>query len=139
MKKFISMFTVAMFAVVALVACGSEEPKTEQPSTNETQTETPSEKPAETKIRIGMMTDSGTIDDKSFNQGTWEGIKKYEADKGVDVHYVKPEGEATQDYLNANDNLVMAKYNVIVAPGYKFEEAIFEAQAANPDVKYILI
>ncbi|MCK9598772.1 MAG: BMP family ABC transporter substrate-binding protein, partial [Sphaerochaeta sp.] len=25
-------------------------------------------------LRVGMVTDAGTIDDKSFNQGTWEGI-----------------------------------------------------------------
>ena len=25
-------------------------------------------------VKIGMVTDAGTIDDKSFNQGTWEGI-----------------------------------------------------------------
>ena len=28
----------------------------------------------ESSLKVGMVTDSGTIDDKSFNQGTWEGI-----------------------------------------------------------------
>ena len=25
------------------------------------------------QMKVGMVTDAGTIDDKSFNQGTWEG------------------------------------------------------------------
>ena len=89
MKKFISMFTVAMFAVTGLVACGGDKPTTEttQPETTES---------TDVKaLQVGMMTDSGTIDDKSFNQGTWEGIKKYEADHaGTKVQYVQPAGES---------------------------------------------
>ena len=27
-------------------------------------------------IKVGMVTDSGTIDDKSFNQGSWQGVLK---------------------------------------------------------------
>ena len=37
-------------------------------------------------MKVGMVTDAGTIDDKSFNQGTWEGIKQAEADLGVETH-----------------------------------------------------
>ena len=33
-------------------------------------------------LRVGMVTDSGTIDDKSFNQGTWEGILRAQKDMG---------------------------------------------------------
>jgi len=31
-------------------------------------------------LRVGMVTDAGTIDDKSFNQGTWEGILRAQKD-----------------------------------------------------------
>ncbi len=42
---------------------------------------------------IAMITDTGDIDDGSFNQGTWEGIKKY-ADENKKTHqYYKPAGE----------------------------------------------
>ena len=34
-------------------------------------------------FKVGMVTDAGTIDDKSFNQGTWEGIQKASKDLGV--------------------------------------------------------
>ena len=45
------------------------------------------------KIKVGMVTDSGTIDDKSFNQGTWEGIEKAQKDFNLDEpKYLKPTG-----------------------------------------------
>ncbi|HAX73805.1 MAG TPA: BMP family ABC transporter substrate-binding protein [Firmicutes bacterium] len=135
MKKFISMFTVAMFAVVTLAACGGN--ATGDDSSNG---ETPKDETNGTQVKVGMMTDSGTIDDKSFNQGTWSGIERYAQDfPSTDKKYVQPGGEATEDYLAANDNLVTAGYEIIVAPGFKFEEAIYEAQEANPNTKYILI
>ena len=34
------------------------------------------EAPAKQALKVGMVTDSGTIDDRSFNQGTFEGVKK---------------------------------------------------------------
>lgn len=139
MKKFISMFTVAMFAVTGLVACGGDKPTTETPQTETTQPET-TESTDVKALQVGMMTDSGTIDDKSFNQGTWEGIQRYETDHaGTKVQYVQPAGEAKEDYLNAADNLIMAGNQMIVAPGFKFEEAITELQGANPDVKFVIL
>ena len=130
MKKLLSMFAVAMCATVGLTACGgAEEAKTETPQTGN-----------QTTVKVGMMTDSGTIDDKSFNQGTWAGIQQYAADHtGVEVKYVQPGGEAKEDYLSAADNLIMSGNQIIVAPGFKFEEAINELQVANPDTKFIIL
>ena len=67
MKNKFSMLTIAIAASLGLVACGGT---TESAGDN---------------IKIGMMTDSGTIDDKSFNQATWEGIKRYESENGTIV------------------------------------------------------
>lgn len=122
MKKKLSMLTVAVAATFGLVACGT------------------SENNDSTKVKVGMMTDSGTIDDKSFNQGTWNGIKRYESEKGTIVsQYIQPTGESTQDYLEAASNLIAAGNEMIVAPGFKFEEAIGQLQSENPDLKFVLI
>ncbi|MBP3907691.1 MAG: BMP family ABC transporter substrate-binding protein, partial [Turicibacter sp.] len=94
----------------------------------------------EAKIKVGMMTDSGTIDDKSFNQGTWEGIKRYESEKGsIVAQYIQPGGEATQDYLEAANNLLTAGNEMIIAPGFKFEEAIGKLQGENPETKFVIL
>lgn len=92
------------------------------------------------KVKVGMVTDSGTIDDKSFNQGTWEGVQRYAQEKGtIAEKYLKPNGEQTSDYVTAIDNLVEADYKVIVTPGFKFIDAITEAGAKYPEVKFVLI
>lgn len=129
MRKFTSMLIVTMVAMIALVACSSD--KGESGSTTGTDS---------TNFKVGMMIDSGTIDDKSFNQGTWEGILAYTKDhKGVKGQHVQPNGETTADYLSAADNLMMAGNNVIIAPGFKFEEAITELQTANPEVSFVIL
>lgn len=90
-------------------------------------------------LKVGMVTDSGTIDDKSFNQGTWEGILEAEKDLGVTTKYLKPVGETEADYLKEIGNLYDAGFKVVVTPGFKFESAIFAAQDKYPEAKFILI
>lgn len=120
MKKFTLLLAVCAFT---LIGCSKKEIA-----------------PSESTLKVGMVTDSGTIDDKSFNQGTWEGILEYQADnENVEIQYIQPSGESTQDYMNAIDNLVMAGNEVIVVAGFKFEEAIGQAQAIHPDINFVLI
>jgi basic membrane protein A len=90
-------------------------------------------------LRVGMVTDAGTIDDKSFNQGTWEGILRASKDYALDVKYLKPAGTTEADYLKEIGNLVDAGYNLIICPGFKFETAIFEAQDKYPNVKFVIL
>lgn len=90
-------------------------------------------------LKVGMVTDSGTIDDKSFNQGTWEGILKAKKDLGVDSKYLKPAGETEAEYLKEIGNLNDAGYKFIITPGFKFETSIFKAQDKYKDAKFVLI
>lgn len=90
-------------------------------------------------LRVGMVTDAGTIDDKSFNQGTWEGIKKAEDELGVTTKYLKPAGTTEAEYLKEIGNLYDAEYKFIVAPGFKFETAIFQAQDRYEDAKFVIL
>ena len=94
---------------------------------------------SEAKLKVGMVTDSGTIDDKSFNQGTWEGIKKAEKELGVDKNYMQPGGETEADYLTEIQNLYDSGYKFIVTPGYKFETAVYKAQEQYEDAKFVIL
>lgn len=92
------------------------------------------------KTKVGMSTDSGTVDDKSFNQGTWEGIEKYQKDKGtIESKYLKPSGEQETNYTNAISDLIDSGYSIIVTPGYKFETAVNKSATDNKDTTFILI
>ncbi len=119
MKKLISLGTVLTIAI-ATVSCGGTDSGVH---------------------KVGMTTDSGSIDDKSFNQGSWEGIVRYEEENPntIETRYLQPSNEAEEDYLAAYANLVDAGYNTIVSPGYKFETAVHKAQSKYPDVNFIIL
>lgn len=89
--------------------------------------------------KVGMVTDAGTIDDKSFNQGTWEGILKAGTELKVETKYLKPTGTTEADYVKEIGNLYDAGFKFIVTPGFKFETAIFTAQDKYTDAKFVLI
>src|SRR5690554_4321687 len=90
-------------------------------------------------LKVGMVTDAGTIDDKSFNQGTWEGILKAQDEGLIEAKYLKPSGTTEADYLKEIGNLYDAGYKFIITPGFKFETTIFEAQDKYPDAKFVIL
>jgi basic membrane protein A len=92
-----------------------------------------------TGFSVGMITDAGTIDDKSFNQGTWEGVQKAAADLGLESKYLKPGGTTEADYIKEIGNMYDAGIKFIVCPGYKFETAIFQTQDKYPDAKFVIL
>ena len=88
---------------------------------------------------IGMITDIGTIDDKSFNQGTWEAIKAFAEANGKTYNYYQPSAQSTEIYVERIDQAIADGAKVIVTPGFLFEEPIFIAQDKYPDVNFVLI
>ncbi len=121
-KVIVTMFMVVISASIVLTGCTkkAEEPKKEV-------------------LKVGMVTDSGSIDDKSFNQGSWEGILDAEKEFGIEVKYLQPVAKNTADYFKEIQNLYDAGFKFIITPGFMFETAIFMAQEKYPDAKFVLI
>ncbi len=84
---------------------------------------------------VGLVTDVGKIDDKSFNQSTWEGVKQAEKDLGAVVQYI--ETTDPKDYMKNIGTFAEAKFDVIVTVGFALGEATLEAAKQYPDVKFI--
>ena len=124
MKKKVMALVLLALMVTGLVGCGSDN--------NASKSE-------EGKLKVGMVTDTGTIDDKSFNQGTWKGIKEAEKSFGLETTFMQPNGESESSYLTEIQNLYDSGYKFIVTPGYKFETAIYKAQSQYEDAKFVLI
>ncbi|QOX63258.1 BMP family ABC transporter substrate-binding protein [Anoxybacterium hadale] len=126
MLKRVLALMLAFILVFGLVACGGGGDKETTP-------------PAKETYEIAMITDIGSIDDKSFNQGTWEGVVAYAKDKGITHKYYKPTEQSTDAYLAAIQLAVEGGAKVIVTPGFLFEEPIYLAQDLYEDVTFILI
>ena len=155
-KKLLALLlTLAM--VFGMAACTSTTPSgenTQTPAGNsstpsgteettpggETEVKIPTELLAEDgSFEIAMITDKGDINDKSFNQGTWEGIVEYCQQNGKTCKYYKPVDATTNDYVTAIEQAIADGAKVVVTPGYLFEEPVYLVQDNNPDVKFILI
>ena len=117
MKK-VLVLVLALMMVLSLVGCGQKEDGT---------------------YEIALITDKGNIDDKSFNQGSWEGVVEYATANDKTHTYIKPEEASDAGYLSAIDLAVTGGAKVIVTPGFLFEVPIYEAQTKYPDVKFILL
>ena len=94
---------------------------------------------AEETYELALVTDIGTIDDKSFNQGSWEGLVQYAEENGISHKYYQPAEKTTDAYLDSIALAVEGGAKVVVTPGFLFEEPIFLAQDMYPDVSFILI
>ena len=90
---------------------------------------------SDTDLKVGMVTGAGSIDDRSFNQGTWEGI--YGTVKNS--KYLKPSGETEADYLTEIGNLYDGDIKFIITPGHYFATAIGKAQEKYTDAKFVIL
>lgn len=155
MKKRILALMMTAAMVVGLTACGgtkTPDPTTAAPEKTTAATETTTAAPAESKAEettaaaktadgyeLALVTDLGTIDDKSFNQGSWEGLKKYADENGITHKYYQPQEATTDSYLETIGLAVEGGAKLVVCPGFLFEEPIYLAQDLYPDVSFILL
>lgn len=88
---------------------------------------------------IALITDVGTIDDKSFNQGAWEGVERYAKENDISHEYYQPAAKTTPAYVEAIELAIDNGAETIVTPGFLFENAIWIVQTEYPDVNFILL
>jgi len=133
-----SLFTGCLTPTPAPTAAPTVAP-TQAPAATEAPTAAPTA--AAVTTLYGMVTDAGTIDDKSFNQGTWEGLVKAGKEFNFTPKYLRPANAqpAEADYMTQIDALYSAGYKFMVLPGYKFATAVGKEQDAYKDCKFVCI
>lgn len=111
---------MAVAASLILSGCGKAKP-TPQGQTN---------KPA---LKVGMVTDLGSVNDKSFNQSAWEGLQRLNKDFGYEVKYLEPKSDA--EVVPNLLQFVNNKYDLTWATAFTLADAVKEIHASNPDAK----
>ena len=97
---------------------------------------------ADGTYEVAFVTDVGQLQDGSFNEGTWNGVKLYAANNGLTYKYYQPANgnEATDDdRVNAMQAAVDAGAKVVVCAGFLQETALRTAAINNPDVNFVFI
>ncbi len=86
-------------------------------------------------IRVGLVTDVGKVDDKSFNQSAWEGVKGAADKNGYKANYIETADQ--KDYATNIQQFVSQKYDIIVTVGFLIADATNKAATANPGIQFI--
>ena len=119
MKKLFVLLAVVLIAAMVLPACAPAEPDCSSADV----------------FCVGLVTDVGKINDKSFNQSAWEGVQKAEKELGAKVQYI--ETSDAKDYAKNIATFGDEKYDVIVTVGFNLGEATDAAAATYPNTKFI--
>lgn len=129
MKKLFKLSLVMVLALsVVLAGCGKNEEKaTEGSATN-------GDKKA---VKVGMVTDVGGVNDKSFNQSAWEALEALKADSGADIKYLQ--SKSPDDYIPNLNKFVKDGYGLTWGIGFDLSEAVKDVADKNPDAKLALI
>ncbi|MCT4565663.1 MAG: BMP family ABC transporter substrate-binding protein [Maledivibacter sp.] len=147
-KKVLSLLLVAVLAISLFAGCAKapeqQEPKApekEEAKAPEKEEAKEPEKEAADDFKVGFVTDTGGIDDRSFNQGTWEGIVRYAGEKGwtegTEYNFIQSNEEA--DYIPNLSAFGDDSYNVVVAAGFLFKDAMTEVSGQYADTNFVLI
>ena len=154
MKKILALLLAAVM-VVGMAACGgsSAPAATEAPAAEGGNAEAPAAAAsaddipdemtsADGKYQVAFGTDVGTLKDKSFNQGTYDGVKLYANANGKAYKYYQPANGSNATDDDRIDAATLACENgaeVVVAAGFMQEAALRAAATKYPDVHFIFI
>ncbi len=161
MKKILALLLAVTMVLFAFAACGGNEtPDTTDNSGSSNVDDTSkaddanANKPvnydeisdtcesADGKYELAFVTDVGQLKDKSFNQGTWEGLKKFASDNGKTYKYYQPANgdKATDDdRYDAMKAAADAGAKVVVCAGFLQGTALAKAAKEYTDVKFVFI
>lgn len=146
MRKALWLTGLLLFMALFLAACtpaGGEETASDAEETA-VEEEAPAEEAAsdgeadcasEDVLCVGLVTDVGEVDDKSFNQSAWEGAQRAADELGAHVEYI--ETQDAKDYANNIALFADNGYDVIVTVGFAMGEATAVAAAEYPDIDFV--
>lgn len=132
--KWYSKATVVALALSVLLAgCGGAK-QPAAPEAPKTDTKTETKAPA---FKVGMATDVGGLNDESFNQAAYEGLKKAEKDFGATIKAV--ESKRNEDYEPNFRNLMDQKFDLVWGIGFLMQDAVTKMAKENPNQKFGII
>jgi basic membrane protein A and related proteins len=124
MKAFYLTLTMLLVFMVVLTGCSNEE--TTEVSTDYT---------------VGLSTDTGGIDDKSFNESAWKGVQAYgetnNLEEGSGYDYTTSKSDA--DYIPNLTSLAGAGYSLVVSVGFLSEDAVNEVAQQFPGTDFAIV
>lgn len=132
MKKVLRSTAIAGIAALALAACGSAPEESGNGNG-----EGPGGETQASDFRACMVTDSGGVDDRSFNASAWAGLEQAKEELGIEADFV--ESNAETDFGPNVQQMVAGDCGLIVTVGFLLGDATKEAAEANPEEKFAIV
>lgn len=135
MKKFLSVVLSAAM-LLSTAACSSQAPSSSVGSGSKAAASAASTASA-SDFKVAMVTDTGGVNDQSFNQSSWEGLESFSKETGAKVSYL--ESKQATDYSTNLDKLADDNNKLIWGIGYAMADAIGHSSKQNPDISYAIV
>ena len=131
----VTLRAAAAFGAIALLAaaCGSPSSSSTPPSSNS------GTSASSAKFLGCMVTDTGGIDDKSFNQSSWEGMQQAAATNPSKIQVTYLPSTTSADYASNISTFIGRKCGIIVTVGFLMADATEAAAKANPHQKFAIV
>jgi basic membrane protein A len=133
-KRSLAAYLLAAFVLmlgVIAAGCGEDE---DEPSGGGSGTSTEEEQPA---IKVGLVTDIGGLNDRSFNQLANEGLERAKSELGVEGRAVTSESDA--DYVPNLSRLAQEQYDLVIGVGFLMSDSINTVAKQFPDTNFAII
>lgn len=88
-------------------------------------------------IKVGLVTDIGGVNDKSFNESAWEALEALNKEQGIQHKYLQ--SSSSSDYIPNLNQFVQGGYDLTWAIGFDLGDALKQVADANKDVKLAII
>ncbi|QOS97791.1 BMP family protein [Brevibacterium sp. JNUCC-42] len=127
MKKLYTILGASLLAFsLALSGCGTKAPESGNASGE-----------AKKHLKIGMVTATGTVNDNSFNQMTWESLQKFGIDTGAEVQYLQSASDS--DIIPNLNQFIKDKWDLTFGVGFLMSEQVQKVAKDNPEAKIAII
>lgn len=123
---------LAMVCSLFVAACGSDE---EEPAGGGTPSA--EETPAKEAIKVGLVTDIGGLNDRSFNQLANEGLERAKSELGVETRVLI--SKANSDYVPNLSTLAQQQYDLVIGVGFLMADAMNTVAPKFPNTKFAII
>jgi basic membrane protein A len=133
-NKLCLVLSVLITATMLLAACAPAAAPV-QPTT--APAATAAALPNGASIKVGLVTDTGGVNDQSFNQLAWEAVQKASTDMGFQAKSL--ESRQPSDYEMNIDALAAEGYNVIITVGSPMGDATALKAKQYPDIKFAIV
>ncbi|GAA0352473.1 BMP family ABC transporter substrate-binding protein [Alkalibacterium iburiense] len=150
--KMLLALTSSAFVLAACQGQDAGDPTPEDPDTEDTtvdeggedtETDDNGDVTETTDFSIGMITDEGGVDDRSFNQSAWEGMMQwaedngYSGERGDGIEYYQSNDSA--DFVPNLNQAVANGHDIIYGIGFLLEDSVNDVADQNPDQWFGLV